>query len=226
MPNLEELFRQTFDDRILSRQERRALAKILQEEDLDERELGALRAKVFDFAADQTDSHDHQVTLGWLYQASKLLLPKDGPAYTREVHFSPGDDCLHAIQQHLRQARSSADICVFTISDNRISEEIKACHRRGVAVRIITDNDKMDDRGSDIYHLARQGLDIRIDRTRYHMHHKFAVVDRTYALTGSYNWTRSAAEYNEENLLVSNDPEISLAYQRKFDQMWPQMEAL
>ena len=118
------------------------------------------------------------------------------------------------------------DICVFTISDNLISEEIAACHHRGVRVRIITDNDKMEDRGSDIYQLSRAGVDIRIDRTSHHMHHKYMVVDQGYALTGSYNWTRSAAEHNEENVLVSNDPEIILAYQRKFDELWPQMERL
>ena len=226
MPNLEELFRQTFDDQVMTRQERRALAKILQEEELSEQELGVLRAKVFDFAGDQMDDHHPQQVLDWLYKASKLLLPSDAPLYTHKVYFSPGPDCREAINRHLRSASHSVDICVFTISDNQISDEIAACHHRGVRVRIITDNDKMEDRGSDIYHLNRKGVDIRIDRTAHHMHHKYMVVDQGFALTGSYNWTRSAAEHNEENILESNDPKIILAYQRKFDEMWPRMERL
>ena len=225
MLNLEELFRQTFDDRILSRQERRALAKILQEEALSKQELGVLRSRVFRLAEEELSGHDEQMVLNWLYQASKLLAANQKVTSSSKVYFSPGDECLHAIQHHLREAKSSIDICVFTISDNRITELIIEKHRQKIPIRIITDNDKMEDRGSDIYWLKREGLAIRIDATRHHMHHKFAVMDERIVLTGSYNWTRSAAEHNEENLLVSQEPSISSAYREKFEALWPTMQA-
>ena len=103
MPNLEELFRQTFDDGVMTRQERRALAKILQEEALTEQELGVLRAKVFDFAGEQMGSQNPQLVLDWLYKASKLLLATDGPVYSHRVYFSPGPDCRNVINGHLQK---------------------------------------------------------------------------------------------------------------------------
>lgn len=222
MPNLEELFRQTFSDGVFTRAERQALAKILQEESLSSQELGVLRSKVFDMATDAISEEKDKRVLRWLYEAAKVLArqAQGGNSYATEVYFSPGETCLRAIQQGLRQAVHAADICVFTISDDRISREIKAAHRRGIRVRIITDNDKQFDRGSDIEELAAAGIPVRIDQTEYHMHHKFAVFDGRLLLTGSYNWTRSAAAYNEENILLTEDPEAVRPYQREFDRLW------
>ncbi len=39
-----------------------------------------------------------------------------------------------------------------------------------------------------------------------HMHHKFALFDGGRLLTGSYNWTRGAAETNYENVIDTTDP--------------------
>ncbi|RMG72760.1 MAG: DUF1669 domain-containing protein [Bacteroidetes bacterium] len=225
MPNLEELFRDTFSDAVFTRSERQALAKILQEESLSDQELGVLRSKVFDMATDALSEAQDKRVLRWLYEASKVIARQytSGESYRTEAYFSPGDECLHAIQRCLRQAAHAADICVFTISDDRISREITAAHRRGVRVRIISDNDKQFDKGSDIEQLAAAGIPVRVDQTENHMHHKFAVFDGRLLLSGSYNWTRSAARYNEENILITEDPEAVRPFQREFDRLWEQM---
>lgn len=136
------------------------------------------------------------------------------------VYFSPGDGCQLAILSELKHAESYVDICVFTISDDHIAKAIKACYRRGVDVRIITDDDKMNDRGSDIRELCKAGIPVRTDHSRSHMHHKFAIVDGHTLLTGSYNWTRSAYKYNHENLLVTFDPDALSQYADEFERLW------
>ena len=70
-----------------------------------------------------------------------------------KLYFSPGMDCLNAIIDSINNAQNSLRICVFTISDNRIVSAIEAAKRRGVDIKIITDNDKRFDRGSDIIYL-------------------------------------------------------------------------
>jgi phosphatidylserine/phosphatidylglycerophosphate/cardiolipin synthase-like enzyme len=155
--------------------------------------------------------------------------PASAPAESRrsreardklDAHFSPGDACLMVICEELRAARESADLCVFTITDDRISKAVLDAHRRGVRVRIITDNDKALDQGSDVHRLRRAGIAVREDDTPYHMHHKFAVFDGESMLTGSYNWTRGAAENNQENLVVSNDPRLVDPFTREFETLW------
>jgi phosphatidylserine/phosphatidylglycerophosphate/cardiolipin synthase-like enzyme len=142
------------------------------------------------------------------------------PAPLAEVSFSPGNDCLQTICGQLSRVRRSIDICVFTITDDRIAHAILEAHRRGVKVRVITDNDKSLDEGSDVDRLARAGVPVRKDISEYHMHHKFAVFDGRRMLTGSYNWTRGAARYNEENLIVSGDPRLVEPFTREFEALW------
>jgi cardiolipin hydrolase len=111
-------------------------------------------------------------------------------------------------------------ICVFTISDDRLSDAIQRAHRNGLTVRVLSDNDKLDDRGNDIERLAASGVDVRIDRSPEHMHHKFMVVDGQTILTGSYNWTRSAETRNEENLVVLDDPFLAGRFAEEFERIW------
>ena len=139
---------------------------------------------------------------------------------TSHACFSPGDGCLMTILGELGRARRSADICVFTITDDRITSAIVAAHERKVLVRIITDNDKQHDHGSDVGRLRAAGVALRVDETEHHMHHKFAVLDGATLLNGSYNWTRSAAIHNEENLLVTSDSALVQTFTRHFASMW------
>lgn len=137
-----------------------------------------------------------------------------------EAWFSPHDDCAGRIINLLGEARQSADLCVFTITDDRISDAILSAHARGVRLRIISDNDKAHDLGSDIERFESAGIAVRVDRSAFHMHHKFAIIDGRRLLNGSYNWTRGAARDNQENLIVCDDARLVAAFQQEFEQLW------
>ncbi len=223
--SLAEAFLQSYDDKYLSKAERKALRQLLNESALDKRKRDLLRAKIFDIVDLAADDKDDQFSVDWLESATRLLDAKSQKeAKGSKVYFSPGQDCYKAIVSEIGTAKRSVDICVFTISDNRISDTILGAQRRGIKVRVLTDNDKLNDKGSDIAMLAEKGLDVKVDRTSAHMHHKFAVIDDEIVITGSYNWTRSAAEYNEENLLVTQEKGVVRSYLNEFNQMWKKME--
>jgi phosphatidylserine/phosphatidylglycerophosphate/cardiolipin synthase-like enzyme len=137
--------------------------------------------------------------------------------------FSPGNSCRDAILSALRQASSSLKICVFTISDDVISKEILYRFKQGIKVKIITDNDKCYDQGSDIEMLANAGIEVMVDKSPNHMHHKFALIDKSILINGSYNWTRSAADHNHENIILSTDPELIKIFDKEFSRLWEQM---
>ena len=115
---------------------------------------------------------------------------------------------------------------MFTITDDRIADAILEAHHRGVKVRIISDDDKSFDRGSDIQRLRDANVSLRVDHSPHHMHHKFAVFDGRLAVTGSYNWTRGAAERNHENLVILDDPRIVPRFVDEFERLWAQFEPL
>ncbi len=216
---------QTFDDKVLSRAERRALSAVLKEIEPAETELDVYRHEAFDFAREMLGSTtDQKKVIDWLEDVVRLLKPakENGKTVTTEAYFSPGNKCRTRIRSLLRQARSSVDICLFTITDNEISDVIAETHNRKVSVRIITDDEKSNDTGSDIHRLSQAGVDIRIDRSPFHMHHKFALFDESILLCGSYNWTRSAAEKNEENIVVLNDEHLVTKFSDVFNDLWEQ----
>ncbi|MFC5269963.1 phospholipase D-like domain-containing protein [Adhaeribacter terreus] len=140
-----------------------------------------------------------------------------------KAYFSPGTDCQQAIISAIENAQNSIKICVFTISDDQITNAILKAHWKNINIRILTDNEKLFDLGSDIRQLAQAGIAVRTDNTRNHMHHKFALIDNELLITGSYNWTRSAALYNHENVIVSNSKELVQDFLVEFNSLWPEM---
>jgi len=39
-------------------------------------------------------------------------------------------------------------------------------------------------------------------------------------LNGSYNWTRSASSFNDENLIVTSEPALVQTFTRQFEALW------
>ena len=56
------------------------------------------------------------------------------------------------------------------------------------------------------------------------MHHKVFIVDEAVVITGSYNFTRSAAESNDENVLIIYSPEIAARYLEEFSRVYQQAQ--
>ena len=219
--DVDDILRQTLDDRRLSRSERRALADVFADYELGPSDRAFVRNRAFALAEEMLSSKADRDVLGWLEDIVKLVhyeKPRDSSVAT--VHFSPGDECRLRIARLLKSSRRTVDICVFTLTDDRLASEVLDAHHRGIAVRLLADNDKAHDRGADVIRLSEAGISVAVDITEHHMHHKFAVFDRRTVVTGSYNWTRSAARYNHENIVVSDDPAIVAPYQAKFDELW------
>ena len=56
------------------------------------------------------------------------------------------------------------------------------------------------------------------------LHHKFAVIDNKTVVTGSFNWSPSAAHTNDETLLVIHSPQLAKHFTREMDRLWDTAE--
>ncbi len=56
------------------------------------------------------------------------------------------------------------------------------------------------------------------------LHHKFAVIDNKTVITGSFNWSPSAAHTNDETLLVIHSPQLAQHITREMDRLWDTAE--
>lgn len=221
-PDLETWLIDTLADFKLCHSEALELREILPQLRTDETSF--IRNKAFALVREQVNAGgDNAVaSLIWLEKIIKTIdnFRQSAVVIVNSAHFSPGDDCRKKLLDLCQSARQSLDISVFTIADDRLCAAICAAHVRGVSVRIITDDDKSLDLGSDIEHMITQGIPVRMDSEPHHMHHKFALIDSHTLVNGSFNWTRSASEKNQENILVTNEPGLVAAYQQEFEDLW------
>lgn len=219
---IDKVLSDTLADHRVSRSEKSALKSLASELHTDDK-LAFVLHRAFELARRETIDPHSTATIQWLEDVVKIFRKNPGDASApanSEAMFSPQDDCSSRIQALIQTARTHLDICVFTITDDSISGAILDAHRRKIDIRIISDNDKANDRGSDIDELRQRGIPLVIDQTEYHMHHKYALFDRTRLLTGSYNWTIGAARYNEENFVITEDEKLVDLYQRHFNELW------
>ena len=92
--------------------------------------------------------------------------------------------------KYISMAKKTIDLCIFSFTNDDLANEIIAAHKRGVKVRIITDDEAMKGKGADAKRCSDAGIPTRTDDAEhYHMHNKFMIVDSLYIVTGSFNWT-------------------------------------
>ena len=222
MDEIIEQLRLSIEDEIFSRSEKKSIKALIGERPLGVEQLNFIRSKIYEIANEKANTANFPLILEWIKNANSALIPRDSDK--SDAFFSPGDACRNIIINQILYASSQINICVFTISDDRITSAIIDAHKRGREVRIITDNDKSEDMGSDIAQLHSEGVAIKMDSTPNHMHHKFMVVDESALITGSYNWTLSAAKYNHENVLLTTEGRLVKSFLKEFGQLWNTME--
>ncbi|MCS7058653.1 MAG: phospholipase D-like domain-containing protein [Meiothermus sp.] len=136
------------------------------------------------------------------------------------VYFSPagGHQGREAILKVLEGARQEVLVAAYVLTDERVVEALVRAHQRGAEVRVVIDGRNLVN--SRTGPLRRAGVDVRQDGNPYTMHHKVMVVDGTWVVTGSYNFTNSAFRRNNENLLVLNGPELAQRYRQEVERIW------
>jgi len=140
-----------------------------------------------------------------------------------------GDECKYSHEEtnllrfikFIEEARSSISIAIYTISCNEIANALINLHKKGIKIRLITDNKSIENKGNDVLQLQAEGIECKCDMSDEDlMHHKFAVIDNKMVLNGSFNWTRSAVLNNDENVMKINDQHVAKQFSKAFEKMW------
>ena len=71
--------------------------------------------------------------------------------------YSHSDTALSELYKHMLACKSTIDVCVFVLTCKDLADVLVRLYRRGVKVRIITDNEQLQSSGSQIWALMREG---------------------------------------------------------------------
>lgn len=160
------------------------------------------------------------LALWWCLAAPALAAPAvEAAAQPRwAVYFSPQGGCTEAVVAAVGQARSSLHIEAYIFTSQPILKAVIAAQNRGVKVAVIMDAGEARDKFSVLHSLLAAGVPTWIDAAYQIAHNKIMIIDGETVITGSFNFTRSAEEYNAENLLVIRDQALAARYEANFQE--------
>jgi phosphatidylserine/phosphatidylglycerophosphate/cardiolipin synthase-like enzyme len=166
------------------------------------------------------------------------------------VLFAPHrrQDSRHGLQlldQLLARSRRQADLALFVFSDQRLGDRLGELHDRNVKIRLLADPGFASRSFSEVLDLL--GVALPDHRCRLEagnhpraaaidgvgtprlsrgdkLHHKLAVLDRRLVISGSFNWSPSAAHQNDETLLVIDSPMLAKHFSAEIDRLWKDAE--
>ena len=136
-----------------------------------------------------------------------------------QVCYSPRHDCASIVMHWITEARTSVHVLMFTFTLQQLADALIEAKNRGVDVRVVLERNQ-DANEAVRSRLLAAGVEVRMDNNEALMHDKIAILDSKVVLTGSFNWTESANNSNNENLLVISDLILAQSYEAQFEAIW------
>lgn len=137
-----------------------------------------------------------------------------------ETYFSPDDGVAARIVELVNGAQESVHFMAFSFTSDAIGSAMIEQAQAGIEVRGVMDSGQAaSNQGSEYDMFVQAGLDVRLDGSDGLLHHKVIIIDRSIVITGSYNFTASAEERNDENLVILFSPQAAEAYWQEFRRM-------
>jgi phosphatidylserine/phosphatidylglycerophosphate/cardiolipin synthase-like enzyme len=163
-----------------------------------------------------------------------------------EVLFAPHrrDDPangLRWLERQLAGARERIDMALFVFSSQPLADALAGLHHRGVRLRLLADpgfasrsfSEVLDllgvslpdrdchlEAGNRVWQRPLEGVGTPRLAGGDKLHHKLAVLDGRSVLSGSFNWSPSAAHQNDETLLRIDSPQLAAHFEREIDRLW------
>lgn len=143
---------------------------------------------------------------------------------TIEVYFSPDDKAEARIEALIQNAKTSINFMAYAFTSNTIGDAIIQKAQAGVSVTGVMDGGQVTTgQGSEYDPFMQAGLDVRLDGNQAGlMHHKVIIIDRGIVVTGSYNFTASASDTNDENVVIIYNSSIAGKYMEEFQRVYEQ----
>lgn len=135
------------------------------------------------------------------------------------TYFSPNGGCAEQIIYWIGRANTSIHVLIYSFTLQNIADALIDAKNRGVDVKVVFEKGQIS-KYSQYFRLASAGVSVRNDTNPDYMHNKVAIIDGIIVLTGSYNWSSSAENSNNENLIIVKSADVAREYENVFNRIW------
>jgi len=136
------------------------------------------------------------------------------------VLFSPDNLVARELVAWINDAEATIEFLAFSFTSDDIAAAMLAQLDAGVRLRGVIERDQANATGGQYEHLLAGGADVRLDGNSGTMHHKVILLDGEIVICGSYNFTRSAEERNDENVLFIVDSALASEFLIEFERIY------
>jgi phosphatidylserine/phosphatidylglycerophosphate/cardiolipin synthase-like enzyme len=147
----------------------------------------------------------------------------DRPVFPATISTAFGPDCEILLIDAIAEAEKEILIAIYTITSTTISDALLKATERGVSIRIKYDVGQIETgRMNEIItnlnrHRSITAQPVEMRGRFASMHHKFMVIDRSFVVTGSANFSVTAATLSYENAVRIDSLEIAARFIREFE---------
>ncbi len=181
---------------------------------MDASEIAGMYAKEFD---EMFNNHRFGMDSPWGGDTENLSI--DG--HRAEILFAPEDHVAERIVGLLADSSQSVDMLAYSFTLDALAKTLVTLSGRGVTIRGVMDEEQVyNNIGTEYDRMRQAGLDFHLDSAPAAMHEKVIIIDSNIVILGSFNFTRSADEKNDENILILYDPDIAALYEAEFEKIY------
>lgn len=142
---------------------------------------------------------------------------------TIESYFAAEGGVAGKVEEALNKAQHSIKFMAFSFTHDGIGAVVaKKFKDEQVQVQGVFEKTGSGTQHSEYGAMKQQGLDVKVDGNKNVMHHKVFIVDDKTVITGSFNFSDSADQKNDENLLIIEDPAVAKRYNEEFKRVYQQ----
>ena len=137
-----------------------------------------------------------------------------------QVIFSPEDGAVSYLVAMLNDAQVSIRFLAFSFTDYPMAQAMVTRAQNGVDVQGVFETFGSNSPRSELKTLWCAGLPVRQDGNDSFLHDKVIIIDNSIVVTGSLNFSSSADEDNEENVIIIDNPGIAALYLQEYQKNW------
>jgi phosphatidylserine/phosphatidylglycerophosphate/cardiolipin synthase-like enzyme len=138
-----------------------------------------------------------------------------------DIYFSPDDGVLNALIPVLTSAEKSIYFLAYSFTSNDLGQLLRDKSKAGLTIEGVMDAEQVaSNQGTEYDPFLQAGVDVRIDGNEGLMHHKVFIIDEKIVIFGSYNFSQSAEERNDENLVIIYNEAIAQQFVQEFQRVW------
>lgn len=142
-----------------------------------------------------------------------------------DIYFSPDDGVLNALASLLNGAEQSIHFLAFSFTSNDLGAIVREKAEAGLTIAGVMDQEQVSsNQGTEYDPFKQADLDVRIDGNAGQMHHKVFIVDEKIVVVGSYNFSQSAEERNDENTIIVYNEVIAEQFMLEFERVQSQAD--